>query len=167
MDTDVKELFEQYSDMIYRIAISYVSHAHLAEDVVQEVFLRYLGKRPHFENSQHEKAWFIRVTINCCKSMISSSWMKRTCPLEEANQITPLFQQEKERELYEMLLQLPVKYRIVLYLRYYEQYRVNEIAELLHITPNLVSVRLQRAKKIMKQEILKEMGDFEDGTGII
>ncbi len=62
---------------------------------------------------------------------------------------------------------LPPKYRTVLYLRYYEEYQVKEIAKILHITPNLVSARLLRAKKIMKQEVLKERKCFEDETGII
>ena len=60
---------------------------------------------------------------------------------------------------YETLAKLPAKYRIVLYLRYYEEYQVKEIAAILHILPNTVSARLTRAKKMMKQEILKEMED--------
>ena len=75
-DCDVKELFERYSDMIYRIAISYGNSVSFAEDAVQEVFLRYLKKMPQFENCEHEKAWFIRVTVNYCKSILSSAWLK-------------------------------------------------------------------------------------------
>ena len=66
---NIEELFEKYSDMVYRIAISYGNQVQFAEDVVQEVFLRFLNKMPQFENSQHEKAWFIRVTINFNKKL--------------------------------------------------------------------------------------------------
>lgn len=169
MDTDynTKELFERYSDMIYRIAISYGNQVSLAEDIVQEVFLRFLKKKPHFKNSRHEKAWFIRVTVNCCKSMVSSAWMKHTRPLEDAGQVAITFQHEDEEELYELMAKLPAIYRTVLYLRYYEEYQVKEIAKLLHITPNLVSARLSRAKKIMKKEIIKERKGLGNETGII
>lgn len=169
MDTDsaVKELFERYSDMIYRISISYGKNDYIAEEVVQEVFLRYLKKRPHFENDEHEKAWFIRVAINCCKSMLSCAWAKRMRPLEEAVEAVDFFQKKEENDLFEMLSELPAKYRIVLYLRYYEEYQVKEIAKLLGITPNLVSARLVRAKKLMKQELLKDMEGLRNETGNI
>ena len=163
-DCDVKELFERYSDMIYRIAISYGNSVSFAEDAVQEVFLRYMKKMPQFENCEHEKAWFIRVTVNYCKSMLSSAWLKRTCSLEDAGQIAVPFRQQEENELYETLSCLPPKYRIVLYLRYYEEYQVKEIAEILGVTPNLVSARLHRAKNLMKQKLLQEREEFQDGT---
>lgn len=186
-DGNAEELFERYSDMIYRIALSYGNQVSLAEDIVQEVFLRFLKKKPHFESSEHEKAWFIRVAVNCCKSMVSSAWMKRIRPLEDAGQVVVTFQHKEEEEFYELLARLPANYRTVLYLRYYEEYPVKEIARLLHITPNLVSARLSRAKKLMKREIInkgivnegiidtkitgkkivKERKCFGDETGII
>lgn len=166
-DCNAKELFERYSDMVYRIAISYGNQGLMAEDIVQEVFLRFLKKKPHFKNSEHEKAWFIRVTINCCKSMLSSAWMKRIRPLEDAEQTVVTFQYEEEEELYGLLEKLPAIYRTVLYLRYYEEYQVKEIAKILHITPNLVSARLSRAKKMMEKEIMKERKGLENETGII
>lgn len=107
-EPDAKELFERYSDMVYRIAVSYGNSVHSAEDIVQEVFLRYLKKQPLFESGDHEKAWFIRVAVNCCKSLFSSAWNRRTCPLEEADQFTLPFKSD-EYELYEVLSGLPPK----------------------------------------------------------
>lgn len=162
-----KELFERYSDMTYRIAMSYVKNTYIAEEAVQEVFLRYLRKKPDFVSSEHEKAWFIRVTVNCCKSMLNTAWMKHVQPLEEAGQTVEFFQQREEQELFEVLSELPAKYRIVLYLRYYEEYQVKEIAKLLGITPNLVSARLKRAKKLLKQKLLIDMEGFRHEVGNI
>lgn len=161
MDTDynVEDLFERYSDMVYRIAISYGNHIQMAEDIVQDVFLRVLKNKPTFKSRDHEKAWFVRVTVNCCKSMLSSAWFRRIRPLEDAEEILGIFCGTEELELYETLKMLPAKYRIVLYLRYYEEYQVKEIADMLHILPNTVSARLARAKKMMKQEILKNKED--------
>lgn len=169
MDTgrNVEELFGRYSDMVYRIAISYGNNVQMAEDVVQEVFLRFLKKRPDFKSSEHEKAWFIRVTVNCCKSLLSSAWIKRVQPLEDTMQAEILFKDSGSSSLYELVSGLPAKYSTVLYLRYYEEYKVKEIAKILHITPNLVSARITRAKKMIKQELLKERKCFKDETGII
>lgn len=167
-EQDTKELFERYSDMVYRIAISYGHSVHSAEDIVQEVFLRYLKKQPLFESNEHEKAWFIRVAANCCKSLFSSAWNRRICPLEEAGQFALPFDPD-EYDLYEVLSGLPPKYRIVLYLRYYEEYQVQEIAGLLGITPNLASARLSRAKKLMKKQLsnANERTGIQDETGTI
>lgn len=169
MDTgcNAEEMFERYANMVYRIALSYGNQVSMAEDVVQEVFLRYLKKRPHFQSREHEKAWFIRVAVNCCKSMASSVWMKRIRPLEDAAGVTIAFQQQEEEELYELLARLPASYRTVLYLRYYEEYQVTEIAKLLRITPNLVSARLSRARRFLKREIIRERKCLEDGEGKI
>lgn len=169
MDTgrNVEELFGRYSDMVYRIAISYGNNVQMAEDVVQEVFLRFLKKKPDFKSSEHEKAWFIRVTVNCCKSLLSSAWIKHVQPLEDTMQAEILFKDSGSSVLYELVSGLPAKYSTVLYLRYYEEYKVKEIAKILHITPNLVSARIARAKKMIKQELLKERKCFKDETGII
>lgn len=152
----VEKLFEQYADMVYRTALSYGKDPHLAEDVVQEVFLRLIKKNPQLESPAHEKAWLIRVAVNRCKSLLVSGWRKRIRPLDEAPEHAIPFEREEEHQMYEMLLQLPPKYRIVLYLRYYEQYQVKEIAGLLHLTPNAVSARLSRAKKMMKLELTED-----------
>lgn len=154
-DSRIVEMFERYSDMIYRVAISYCNNVSMAEDIVQDVFLRFMKARQQFENQEHEKAWFIRVTINCCKSQLTSSWMKRMRPLDEAKTIT--FEREEESELYDIILAMPMKYRIVLYLYYYEEYSVNDIAKLLHALPNTVSARLSRARKMLKGIILIEL----------
>lgn len=170
MDADerAEELFERYADMAYRIAVSYGGTGQWAEDVVQEVFVRYLRKHPCFESDEHEKAWFIRVAVNCSKSMLSSAWMKRNRPLEECEeQEAPPVLGEQECGLYEILSLLPPKYRIVLYLRYYEEYQIKEIAGLLHITPNLVSARLKRAKAMMKKNLLKEKEERTDERGSV
>lgn len=168
MDADerAKELFERYADRVYRIAVSYGGTGHWAEDVVQEVFVRYLRKHPCFESDEHEKAWFIRVAVNCSKSMLSSAWMKRNRPLEECEEReAPPVLGEQESGLYEILSLLPPKYRIVLYLRYYEEYQIKEIGGLLHITPNLVSARLKRAKAMMKKKLLQGKEEVTDERG--
>lgn len=162
MDTvcDAEELFRQYADTVYRIGLSYTNNSQTAQDIVQEVFLRYLKTQPQFSSAEHEKAWLIRVAVNCCKSIHSSAWSQKTCPLDDnSGEWGTTATAGEECGLYEALMELPPKYRMILYLRYYEEYQIKEIAAMLHLTPNLVSVRLKRAKKMMKQKI---EGGFED-----
>ena len=70
------KVIEKYKDMVYRIAFSYCRNRSDADDVFQEVFLRYFRKAPVFKNAEHEKAWLIRVTVNCSKSVLMSPWRK-------------------------------------------------------------------------------------------
>ncbi len=87
--------------------------------------------------------------------------------LKETGQAVFMPQHEDYNNICEIMAKLPPKYRTVLYLRYYEEYQVKEIAKILRITPNLVSARLSRARKIMKQEIIEERKGFRNETRII
>jgi RNA polymerase sigma-70 factor (ECF subfamily) len=174
-----EEVIRRNSDMVYRLAYALVKTRDDADDIYQEVFLRYLKKEPRFENHEHEKAWFIRVAVNCCKSTLSSAWFRRVCPLEEsgcpaAEAPAARFDSEEACMLYEALCSLPAKYRIVLYLRYYEEYQVKEIASILGISQNLVSARMSRAKKMLRNVLLNQNQTqnqkkeaFRNETGII
>ena len=110
-----EEIISKYSDMVFRIALNRVGTKEIAEDVYQDVFLSFSKKCPKFNNEEHEKAWFIRVTINKTKNIVSSSWNKKTTNLEED---IP-FETEEKHEVYYMVQNLPKEYRTVIYLFYY------------------------------------------------
>ena len=153
------ELFEKYSDVVYRVAFMSCRDRCEAEDIVQDVFVRYLKRRPEFEDDEHAKAWFIRVAVNCTKSLQTSAWKRKVVSVEEyydsENEPSVSFDRE-ESELYEVIRSLPQKYSIVIYLRYYEEYAVSDIAKMLHTTANAISSRLSRAKKLLKEQLSKE-----------
>lgn len=159
---EFEKKFETYADMIYRIGISYCGSAWMAEDVVQEVFLRFLKYTPSFENTIHEKAWFIRVAVNCSKKQKTNAWGRKVVPVEELYETYGSFVSAIEGEneeiilLKEQLERLPSKYRLVLYLYYFEEYSVNEIAGMLQIRPNTVSAWLSRARKKLKAFYLEQ-----------
>jgi len=115
------------------------------EDIFQTVFLKYVLSSASFENEEHEKAWFIRVTINACKDLLKSFFRSRTVSLEEV-----LPQEagvtDDHREVLEAVLALPPKYRNVVYLHYYEGYTAAEIGKLLGKNENTVYTLLSRAK---------------------
>ena len=127
------QAFNRYSDMVYRLAFARVKNKYDADDILQEVFLRFIKVKENVNNDEHAKALLIRITINCSKSLLSSSWFKRTEPLSENLSVSdPGF------DTLDAVLRLPQKYRTVIHLHYYMGYSVEEIAAILKSKPSTV-----------------------------
>lgn len=143
---EMKETVMRNKDMVYRLAFSQMKNKDDADDVFQEVFCRYIKKQQKFDSAEHEKAWFIRVTLNCCKTVMTSFWKTR---VEELDENTEMPETEKE-ELEFALKQLPKRYNAVLHLFYYEDLSVEEISEILKIGKFNVRMLLTRARRALK-----------------
>lgn len=142
------EAFKKHSDMVYRLAIARVKNKYDADDILQEVFLRFIRVKDKVENDEHLKALLIRITINCSKSMLTSSWFKRTEPLSESLSVT-----DEYSDTLDAVLRLPQKYRTVIHLHYYMGYSVDEIAAILKSKPSTVKSQLHRARKLLKIDL--------------
>nr|WP_170312259.1 sigma-70 family RNA polymerase sigma factor [Paenibacillus sacheonensis] len=140
---------ELYSQSMIKIAFAYLKNTADAEEVTQEVFLAYLQKRPVFENSEHEKAWLIRTTINKSKNMLKTGWFKSRNPVPEDLSYLP----REESEVLQAVLALDKKYRIPIHLHYYEGYSIQEIAEILQAKPATVGTWLARGRFLLKEQI--------------
>ncbi len=141
-ESELEEAMERYEIMVFRLAYSYTRSRSDAQDICQEVFLRYFCSRPHFASEEHRRAWLLRVAVNRCKSHLSSWWVRRTVPLEDH---IPM----PEKEYLELDLameQLKEKDRLVLHLFYYEDCTTREIARLLRCTEGAARTRLTRAR---------------------
>lgn len=147
--TFVDEMIQKYVNMIVKIAYQYVHNQPDAEDIMQDVFIKLIECRKQFENEEHIKAWLIRVTTNLSINYIKSSWYKKRLPFEE-NNYSFTYQQ---KTILEELFQIPYKYRIVLYLYYYENYTLQEIAVILNKSINTVASQLRRAREKLKIEM--------------
>lgn len=146
---NVTELFHQYRDDVYRLAVSYTHNLHEAEDVCQTVFLKLLEQKNITPGK--EKAWLMQVTANQCKSLLRSSWWKNTVALDETLPAPEI----KDQSTFLAVAALKPRYRVVICLHYYEGYSTAEIARILKISPSAVTTRLSRARKLL-QEVLKE-----------
>lgn len=146
------QIIKRNSDMVYKLAFSQMKNKEDADDVYQEVFLRYIKYRIEFNNSEHEKAWFIRVTLNCCKTVFGSFWKTRITELDELSE-TVEFNRE---DLSYALDLLPKKYNAVLHLFYYEDLTVEEISKILNLKQANVRMLLTRARRKLKEIIEKE-----------
>ena len=145
---DIDRLYDLYADTVYRLALARTRGASDAEDILQEVFMRCLRARPTFVDGEHEKAWFIRVTINCSKTLVTSAWRRHTAPELENERAAE--EPEDYRDVWEAVMALPVKYRTVVHLFYYERYSVTEIASLTGATENTVKSQLFRAREMLR-----------------
>lgn len=145
-ETGLRQVMERYGDMVYRLALAQTHSSHDADDVFQEVFLRYLRAAPVFREEEHRKAWLLRVTVNCCKKLHGSFWRRHTVALSEA---LPA-QNREEGELLGLLEGLPQKYRAVLHLYYYEGYATEEIAAILGRSPGTVRSQLSRGRALLR-----------------
>lgn len=142
------EAFKTHSDMVYRLAVARVKNKYDADDILQEVFLRFIKCKDKIENEEHLKALLIRITINCSKSLLTSSWFKRTEALSENLSVTDEFS-----DTLDAVLRLPQKYRTVIHMHYYMGYSVDEIADILKSKPSTVKSRLHRARQKLKIDL--------------
>lgn len=155
---EANRAIDRYADLIRRVCMIHLKNHADTEDIFQTVFLKYVTGTTEFESEEHEKAWFIRVTINACKDLLRSFFRSRTVSLDDLLE-QPDQVPEDHREVLEAVLALPDKYRDVVYLHYYEGYTAPEIGAILHKNPNTVYTLLTRAR----EELRKMLGgeDFE------
>ena len=141
----VERLVNTYSDLILRVSYTYLNSTHDAQDICQTVFLKLLTGNQQFRSPEHEKAWMIRTTINACKDLLGSAWRSRTCGMEACAEISA--PEAEEGSLLAAVNLLPEKYRMVIYLHYYEGYSAREIANILGENAATVGTRLFRGRK--------------------
>ena len=144
---NIEALFMRYKDDVYRLALSYTKSVQEVEDVCQSVFVKLMEQK----NIQpgKERAWLMQVTANRCKNLLRSSWWKQTADLEEVQSPEAL----AYPEIRGIVMALPPKYRVVVYLHYYEELSTGEMARLLHISQSAVTTRLSRARKLLKEQL--------------
>lgn len=156
--------FKEYHSLIFRVAFTEVrSHAD-AEDILQEVFLRLLRYRPEFESREHEKAWILRITINLCKDFLKSKWNNSTVAMDKIPETEKVYFKLPYAESDDTLwavMELKERYRQPLYLFYYEDYSVKEIAKVLNMPENTVKTNLKRGREAVK-ELLEQNNENGD-----
>lgn len=143
------EVIKEYSDMVFRLAFARTGNQSDAQDVMQEVFLKYIQEEKTFEDKEHLKAWLIRVTINTAKNLVISAWHQRTAQLEEADAV--VVEIKEKSSVYYAMLELPEKYRDILHLFYYEDYSIEEISRILEMNESTVKSRLRRGRQKLKE----------------
>ena len=155
MRQTIQELVERYQNSLYAVAFNVCKNQQDAEDAVQDTFLQYYNSKKEFESEQHIRAWLLRVVINKARNINRTFWKKNKCSLEDYIE-TLTFPNSQSRDLFEEVMKLPDKYRIVIHLFYYEDYSVREIADILKLSESNVKVRLSRGRALLRDSLKEE-----------
>ena len=180
----IKQNIEAYSDMVYKLAYSLVKDKYDADDIYQEVFLSYIRHKPQFDSKEHEKAWFICVTVNFSKNLWKSAWRSKVTMLSESGRDMQegmgkyaqnadgdktvqmaiscgtdpaLLLEDEDATLIEQVKSLPAKYRAVIHLFYYEDMTVEEISKALQRKPSTVRAQLTRAREMLRKKLKEDV----------
>ena len=158
----VDEILETYGKMVYRLAYARTGSRADAEDVTQTVLLKLYQQGDRFESEEHRKHWLLRVAVNESRRLLRSFWRSRAVPLDEQWD-APVSDDPAKRELFQAVMGLETKYRLTIYLYYYEGCSVKEVAAALHANPSTVQTWLQRARERLRRELSEE----EEGKGYV
>lgn len=152
---DAQRAVHEYGNSLFRLCSVMTGNRDDAEDAVQECFLKYVEKAPDFNDTEHEKAWLIRVASNICKDILRKRKHQSFVSLDEIRNLGVC---EDNAQILELLISLEEKYRIVIHLHYVEGYKAREIASMLGISEAAVKKRLQRGREALKEIYEKEAG---------
>lgn len=151
-NNEIKEMYERNIDMLYKISYTYFKGDKTKiEDVIQDVFLKVIDKNIDFKSLEHEKAWFIVSLKNRCKNILKSKWQN------EVELDFDVSEEQKDDSLLERVLNLPEKYKLPIYLFYYENYTCVEIAKILKVPENTIYSNISRGRKILKIELEEDL----------
>lgn len=150
-DEEFSAIAEKYMDSIFRLALNYMRSRSEAEDITQNVLIRLYRTEKEFENGDHLRHWLVRVTVNECKRALVSPWRK----MESIEQLREgfVFPEEGRRELFDAVMALPKKYRVPIYLYYYEDYSTEEIGRILKVPSATVRTHLRRGRQQLKDSL--------------
>lgn len=155
LDQHISEIIDTHSDMVYKLALARTKNKYDADDVFQEVFIKYMKNKDKLISADHTKAWLIRVTINCSNNIFSSSWFKKTVYFID----TLSFETGENRDVYSSVMELPKKYRTVIHLFYYEDMSISEISNALNIKEGTIKSQLHRGRILLKSILEGEIDD--------
>lgn len=149
MRLSVEEAFRRYGDRVFSAAFSICRNREDADDTVQDTFLKYYSMNADYIDETHLKAWLLRVAINRAKDITGTFWRRNRISWEEYMDELE-FVQPEDRSLFQAVMRLPEKYRIVIHLFYYEEYSIEEISSALHRSIGTVKSQLSRGRKLLK-----------------
>lgn len=161
MNVDIKRIYDEYANHLLRTCFIYLGDRALAEDALQDTMIKIYRNYGGFREASLEKTWVTRIAINVCKDYLKSSWLKKVDVVSNLFEISTVDEITKEVDdsLIEQIMKLPVKYKEVILLYYYDEFSAIEISDMLHVSISNVTTRLNRARKRLKIELEGDKGD--------
>lgn len=151
----IEEIIDLYGDDILRLCLLYMGDRQLAEDAFQETFVKAWKYLPGFRGESSVKTWVSHIAVNTCKSMLRTPWLRMRKKSESVDALLnlPAPEAEDHHDLVQAVCALPDRYREVIVLHYYQDMKLREIADVLHIPANTVSTRLRKARRLLGQAL--------------
>ncbi|MCI8670330.1 MAG: sigma-70 family RNA polymerase sigma factor [Lachnospiraceae bacterium] len=161
-DIPIEQLLEMYSGTVYRLAYSRTGNKQDAEDITQDVFMKYIKSDIRFQDEEHRKAWLLKVTVNTVKNLLTSAWFRHRGDASELEKLEEDVAElpEEKSEVYYAVMKLPLKYRTVVHLFYYEEYSIKEISGILDKNESTVKSLLHRSRKMLKSLLKEDIYEF-------
>ena len=150
-DKEIAEIYTRHSKTVYRVCFAYMKNPADTEDAVQDTFFQLIKSGPAFESEEHEKAWLIRTASNICKDVLRHWWRRRE-NIEDFHDLQSPEEIETD-DVFQAVMDLPDKYKAVVYLYYYEGYTSVEIAGILKKPRSTVRYYLHDARAILKERL--------------
>ena len=150
---DIETLISKYGDMLFRLCLIMLKNESDAEDAIQETYIKYFQKAPLFDSKEHQKAWLIRVATNKCRDMLR---FRVRHPQIDDEDISKFIPDSSDSGILEALTMVPEKFRLVLTLYYIEEYRIEDIANIIGRSSSAVKMRLQKGRKLLEEIYRKE-----------
>jgi RNA polymerase sigma-70 factor (ECF subfamily) len=152
--SDFEIVYDRYSGLLYRLALSHLQNAHDAEDAVHDVFAKYISEPHKFKDEEHEEAWFVKVTVNHCRDLLRKKKYRNHLSLDEIHHLKT--EEAESSGVLEVVGKLSERYKAVIILHYLEGYSVDEISFMLGISVSAVKMRLSRGRDLLKNLMEKE-----------
>ncbi len=150
-DKQISEIYERNADRVYRLCFSYLKNREDALDAVQNTFYQMIRTEKKFDNTEHEKAWLLVTAGNICKNVLKH-WWRKNVSIEESDSLAA-GESPQDRELMMVILNLPLQYRIAVYLYYYEGYTSAEIGKIMGKSDTTVRWYLSKGRELLKKEV--------------
>lgn len=167
IEAEANRLVATYADTILRVSYTYLRSTQDAEDICQDVLLKALGHAGSFDSAEHERAWIIRVAINAAKDLLRRRDRQGTVALDDiAEPVAPMGATDRELEaraegVLELVMALPLEYREAIYLHYYEEYSIKQIAAIVHASESAVATRLSRGRSKLRPTLEGARHEFD------
>lgn len=167
IEAEANRLVATYADTILRVSYTYLRSTQDAEDICQDVLLKALGHAGSFDSAEHERAWIIRVAINAAKDLLRRRDRQGAVALDDiAEPVAPMGATDRELEaraegVLELVMALPLEYREAIYLHYYEEYSIKQIAAIVHASESAVATRLSRGRSKLRPTLEGARHEFD------
>ncbi len=153
---DIETVIELYGDSVFKLAFSIIKDYASAEDIAQNVFIKYMQEKKEFQDLEHQKAWLLRTAINECKMHLRYYWNSKRVEFPSGCEMADNDMAD-DNSLLDIVMSLPRKYREAIHLYYYEELSIKEIAAILKKKESTIKTNLRRGKQLLKKK-LEEMG---------